>query len=237
MATLIINPSKDDHMNGNNSSNDAIIFGSNNINNQTFNINNKIDIILPNDDKRLSPLKKAAIALKDPNWHYEDDYSGCCFYNEYFPDVRFVKKQDSESEEFHSFYFPSKPLLRGRSYKASFELIYNGQRWPSSSILAVLLDDGRGLIVHPCQWSSDNLETNEIWCSYYYVRESIEYLFHQVIQVTYPQYYRDFNFPVFESKEAAKRRIVEDQKKINRSYGYYFVTPGNVRYIEPNMQR
>ena len=98
----------------------------------------------------------------------------------------------------------------------------------------VSCDGGRYLTVLPSYWLYEDREKQRYYMSYFFVRDSLEYLVNRMILEVYPgQSSRGWlkPFPVFSSNEEAENELRLDFDKGMYDYIYYFFDQTSQRYV------
>lgn len=167
-------------------------------------LDNEIDTIT------LKPIDRLKTYLHDSgNWKYElGEEQNPIFHYEQFPEFTIVENSsfDEKYDEPWLFQFPDKHFPNRIEYFAK----YNGTTL--TKIYLVCCDGGRFLTAQPRMWFNHSAQT--YYQTYYFIKDSIEYLVAQMITTIEPNncrapsIYKEFN--IFESEEDANHLIEAD---------------------------
>jgi len=172
---------------------------------------------------KLSPKERLRKYLVEVNqWkHGYNENNNLFFYHEQFPEFTVVEKSKEFSETYvepWSIDFPDK-----KSTRSEFFIKFHGTIL--DNLILVWLDGARNKRVQP---RHKLINQGGVYYSYYfYVKNSLDHLVNEMIQVTYPdiEVHRGLYhlFPVFETNDEANRLLDEDfGKEVNQFVWYYF---------------
>lgn len=178
-----------------------------------------------------SPLQRVKISLRDvTHWKWgEDENNESYFHDEWNPEFTLCRRHTSldDFKEGWSLSFPD-----SKAYK--YELLLKYHTTLLKRMYVVSCDGGRYLTVLPSYWLYEDREKQRYYMSYFFVRDSLEYLVNRMILEVYPgQSSRGWlkPFPVFSSKEEAENELRLDFDKGMHDYIYYFFDQTSQRYV------
>ncbi|MBX3034903.1 MAG: ATP-binding protein [Bdellovibrionaceae bacterium] len=184
----------------------------------------------------LSPKDRAIKYMKDPeNWKYDYlDGGQMYFYYEPFPEftIEEVSRGDREwaFEEPWVLGFPDQ-----KATKDEFSLKFAGTK--IGSLFVVWCDGARLAVSMPRQKViGECRQDNGCPRSYYLIKGSMQQLFQDVLDTTYPQHsqlYFDGVVSIFQSEEEANRRLQEGYTANPVPYTYYRNVAGGFERTNP----
>ncbi len=200
-----------------------------NISNNIFN-NSSVHVGISSAAKK-NRLEEVCEALRDDNWKaFEDQGKGyrLVFYNDNYPLVRFEEciSEEGAPDIYHAYWVPKGLDIPRRTTKMFIRLLHDGNAYPISEgmtrISSVYIDDGRSHIVAPRQYCYWLIPDKRGVMFYYYVNNSIEFLFDRVLRKICAQDPgRPYKFPVFNDEELAKAEFIRDIEQGTQKYKSY----------------